>query len=369
MGKVCLQCGDVGFDNALVYCVRCLKYAVHRYCMETITFDEYVHWLCDECVELLPKPVEVTDVDEPVHEDSKEESSDTSDESDGCPMEEDLSDDMPLREFLKKCKAAVQKEVLPPKKNPKKKRKMRPLDEVSCKKAQDERTILDSSKHATSASGSKPTSVSKSKKADKRKGKNRASVEQVDLVMNVAPASSGQGTAADQALEGISRLNLLEAKESEDKKGKKPEKGTPDPSAGAVGLAIWSGSFTRKQSILEGLVGHLSTKASSKVIEAASEFPTLLNVEKCSKSEIWPNDFEEAAATSDIVELYFFPTEISESAFDNLVDKMVDEDLAMKASTPNGELLIFTSIDLALRYWRLNGRHYLWGVVREKQSP
>ncbi|XP_051124138.1 uncharacterized protein LOC127246676 [Andrographis paniculata] len=405
MGTVCLQCGDVGFDNALVYCVRCLKYAVHRYCMETVTFDEYVHWLCDDCVELFPKPLKVIDVDEPVHEDSTEESSDTSDESEGCPMDEDLSDDIRLSEFLKKCKPAVQKQVPPPKENPKKKRKMCSLDERSPKKAQDECTRLDSGRHATPASDSKVTSVWKSKKGDEAKGEKHASVELVDLDphpektddptlssrinsaqplpvlkpedqspsrsmedKNVSPTGLGQGIAEDQASEGMERLNLLQVKESEPEKGKKSEKGTPDPAAGAVGLPIWRGSFTRKQRILEGLVGHMSTKASSKVIEAASQFPPILNVKKYPKSEIWPKDFEAAVSTPDIVELYFFPTEISESAFENLVDKMVDEDLAMKASTPDGELLIFTSIELALRYWRLNGKHYLWGVVREKQS-
>lgn len=27
---ICLQCGDKGFTNAFVYCVKCLQFAVHR---------------------------------------------------------------------------------------------------------------------------------------------------------------------------------------------------------------------------------------------------------------------------------------------------------------------------------------------------
>ncbi|EYU17430.1 hypothetical protein MIMGU_mgv1a026792mg [Erythranthe guttata] len=50
-GEICVQCGDRGFTNAFVYCVKCLRYAVHRYCLDVIpkTFDEYVRWLCDDC--------------------------------------------------------------------------------------------------------------------------------------------------------------------------------------------------------------------------------------------------------------------------------------------------------------------------------
>ncbi|KAG6435870.1 hypothetical protein SASPL_100751 [Salvia splendens] len=50
-GTICLQCGDKGFENALVHCVRCLKFAVHRYCLDKIpdTFDEFVCWFCDDC--------------------------------------------------------------------------------------------------------------------------------------------------------------------------------------------------------------------------------------------------------------------------------------------------------------------------------
>ncbi|KAL6524988.1 hypothetical protein OROMI_030581 [Orobanche minor] len=57
-GKVCLQCGDKGSTNAFVYCVKCLKFAVHRYCLAVIpeTLDEFVHWVCgDDCEGEAPK--------------------------------------------------------------------------------------------------------------------------------------------------------------------------------------------------------------------------------------------------------------------------------------------------------------------------
>ncbi|XP_012853350.1 PREDICTED: uncharacterized protein LOC105972918 [Erythranthe guttata] len=57
---ICLQCGDRGFDNAFVYCVKCLEVAVHRYCLDVIpkTTDEFVRWVCEDCdVEFQNPPV------------------------------------------------------------------------------------------------------------------------------------------------------------------------------------------------------------------------------------------------------------------------------------------------------------------------
>ncbi|CAI9115679.1 OLC1v1016654C1 [Oldenlandia corymbosa var. corymbosa] len=51
MVTICLQCGDEGFSNAFVYCVKCLNFALHRYCLDEMpeTLDEFVYWVCDHC--------------------------------------------------------------------------------------------------------------------------------------------------------------------------------------------------------------------------------------------------------------------------------------------------------------------------------
>ncbi|KAL3513829.1 hypothetical protein ACH5RR_026546 [Cinchona calisaya] len=51
MVRVCQQCGDKGFSNAFIHCVKCLNYVVHRYCLDELpkTFDESVYWVCDNC--------------------------------------------------------------------------------------------------------------------------------------------------------------------------------------------------------------------------------------------------------------------------------------------------------------------------------
>ncbi|KAH6785841.1 hypothetical protein C2S51_038296 [Perilla frutescens var. frutescens] len=56
---ICLNCGDRGIANAFVYCVKCLKVAVHRYCMDIITYDEYVPFVCDDCDHSTYKHVQV----------------------------------------------------------------------------------------------------------------------------------------------------------------------------------------------------------------------------------------------------------------------------------------------------------------------
>ncbi|KAL7208565.1 hypothetical protein ACSBR1_030328 [Camellia fascicularis] len=64
METICQQCGDKGVEDALVYCVKCLNFAVHRYCLPTLpeTFNEFVHWFCEDCE---PKSVKQSPLEKP----------------------------------------------------------------------------------------------------------------------------------------------------------------------------------------------------------------------------------------------------------------------------------------------------------------
>ncbi|XP_057501926.1 uncharacterized protein LOC130785754 [Actinidia eriantha] len=64
MVTICQQCGDKGFENAFVFCVSCLNFAVHRYCLPKLpeTFDEFVCWFCEDCQ---PKPTKPSPVENP----------------------------------------------------------------------------------------------------------------------------------------------------------------------------------------------------------------------------------------------------------------------------------------------------------------
>uniref|UniRef100_M1DWE9 AIPP2-like SPOC-like domain-containing protein n=1 Tax=Solanum tuberosum TaxID=4113 RepID=M1DWE9_SOLTU len=47
---------------------------------------------------------------------------------------------------------------------------------------------------------------------------------------------------------------------------------------------------------------------------------------------------------------------------------MIGGEHALRALTPYGELLIFTSTELPLRHWRCQRKCYLWGIFRTTQG-
>ncbi|EOA40419.1 hypothetical protein CARUB_v10009144mg [Capsella rubella] len=51
MAPVCQTCGDIGFEEALVFCDSCKIEAVHRYCVgiTPTPFTEYITWICEDC--------------------------------------------------------------------------------------------------------------------------------------------------------------------------------------------------------------------------------------------------------------------------------------------------------------------------------
>ncbi|KAI3460497.1 hypothetical protein Pfo_017160 [Paulownia fortunei] len=137
-------------------------------------------------------------------------------------------------------------------------------------------------------------------------------------------------------------------------------------------MPIWRGSFNiwnREDDILDGLVAHMSSRACQKAHEEACQFQPVLHLEMLPRSNVWPKSFETSKPSENIA-LYFFPSEIrSERVFDHLVDEMMCKELAMKAILLTAELLVFTSTELPLLYWRFEGKYHLWGVFREKQHP
>ncbi|CAH8254628.1 unnamed protein product [Arabidopsis lyrata] len=48
---VCQTCGDIGFEEALVFCDSCKIESIHRYCIgiTPTPFTEYITWICEDC--------------------------------------------------------------------------------------------------------------------------------------------------------------------------------------------------------------------------------------------------------------------------------------------------------------------------------
>ncbi|XP_011101633.1 uncharacterized protein LOC105179671 isoform X2 [Sesamum indicum] len=143
-------------------------------------------------------------------------------------------------------------------------------------------------------------------------------------------------------------------------------------SADPVIVPIWSGSFNiwnKKYDILDGLIAHMSSKACGKVYDAACQFQPVIHLEMLPRSDVWPKSFQTSEPSGDNIALYFFSSVISKRVYQNLVKEMMHKELALKGIMQNAELLIFTSTELPLLYWTFQGKHYLWGVFRGRQSP
>ncbi|KAL1561164.1 hypothetical protein AAHA92_03903 [Salvia divinorum] len=134
---------------------------------------------------------------------------------------------------------------------------------------------------------------------------------------------------------------------------------------------IWRGSFSisnNEDEILEDIMAHMSISACLKVYNEARQFIPLLHLEMLPGSRVWPQCFGSSESSAGNIALYFFPSERSERLYDDLVDEMVEKELALKAIVKDAELLVFPSTKLPLSHWRFQGKYYLWGVFREKQA-
>ncbi|KAL0357932.1 UNVERIFIED_CONTAM: hypothetical protein Scaly_1478900 [Sesamum calycinum] len=255
--NMCLQCGDVGYETALVYCKNCLECAVHRYCMDVMPnpTDKSVDWLCDDCIQSKPS-----------------------------------------KKFRKRRRVVLESdnEITRPEPAVQTKKKYVVLesdDEISCK-------------------GNKGFSYSFS------------------------------------GVRGTTRAEPLVR-------------------------PVWTGGFHVESAYrrMDGLAAHLSVKACEKVMNEAAAFQKVMPVEIVPRSYVWPESFEVSGPTDDNIAVYFFPSLMKyENVYDFLVFEMIRDDVALKISVRNAELLIFTSIELPSRFRRFQEKLYLWGVFREKHA-
>lgn len=136
---------------------------------------------------------------------------------------------------------------------------------------------------------------------------------------------------------------------------------------------VWRGTMhiQNRNWTLHGLGAYLSTQAlQSKIRSVTSLFPNLLPLEILPRTAVWPKKFSGSTTVhGNDIALYFFPVkESDESAFDDLLDDMMLNDLAVKASFDCAELLIFTSLQLPVQHWRYKKKLYLWGLFRGRRS-
>ncbi|KAK7353625.1 hypothetical protein VNO80_19076 [Phaseolus coccineus] len=130
---------------------------------------------------------------------------------------------------------------------------------------------------------------------------------------------------------------------------------------------VWTGQFILNNTTDFGLVAYVSSEACSKVHLAATELPTLLDVEMFSRCGIWPESFDMSPPNGDSIGLYFFPQyERDELIFDGVLNDIIEQEFALKAVIDNIELLIFSSHVLPPNERRICDKYYLWGVFKPK---
>ncbi|PIN13018.1 hypothetical protein CDL12_14363 [Handroanthus impetiginosus] len=173
----------------------------------------------------------------------------------------------------------------------------------------------------------------------------------------------------------------LKKNQSEDK-GLKPEKHEIQTeskqlhsyviSAEPLIRSLWTGSVSirnNNESIYTRMYefsAYLSSKARQDVCNEVARFRQVLKFEMVPKSRVWPKQYEGSGPTDDNIGLYLFPSLIKyEQVYDYLVFEMIRDDMALRASMENAELLVFTSVELPLPFRRFQGKLFLWGVFRE----
>ncbi|GAB4834733.1 hypothetical protein Ancab_032996 [Ancistrocladus abbreviatus] len=137
---------------------------------------------------------------------------------------------------------------------------------------------------------------------------------------------------------------------------------------------IWKGIFKLEKagklpSYSDGIQAHLSTSASSMVLDVALKFPHEILLTEASRLDTWPTQFEKCGATENNIALYFFAEDLQSyvRSYKKLLDCMVVNDLALKAEFDGVELLVFPSVMLPEGSQRWNNLLFLWGVFRMRK--
>ncbi|XP_020588887.1 uncharacterized protein LOC110030495 isoform X2 [Phalaenopsis equestris] len=139
---------------------------------------------------------------------------------------------------------------------------------------------------------------------------------------------------------------------------------------------FWQGGFEvlragRLTECCDGLQAHFSSYASSKVLEAAKNFPPYkVQLEEVPCISSWPPQFHGNHAKEKNIALFFFAKDIESyrSSYCKLLDKMLKFDLALKGYFGGFELLIFPSNKLSENSQRWNRLLFLWGTFKGGRS-
>ncbi|GMH09133.1 hypothetical protein Nepgr_010973 [Nepenthes gracilis] len=138
---------------------------------------------------------------------------------------------------------------------------------------------------------------------------------------------------------------------------------------------VWQGVFEvdrgrMTMELCSGVQAHLSTSASYKVLELVKKFPQKVVLSELPRAGMWPTQFQDCGAEEDNIALYFFAKDLEsyQRTYKNLLENMMEDDLALKGNIDGNELLIFPSNQLPQKSQRWNMLFFLWGVFRGRRN-
>ncbi|KAH8508858.1 hypothetical protein H0E87_010849 [Populus deltoides] len=373
---VCQKCGDRGYPEALNYCVKCKVVAEHTYCLDVVPkdFDEDVVWTCWFCLS----------GNDGGHNNTLDSSSYT----------QLLTSDQAVK-VVRKQKWEASDAYL------KALRKVERLKRgPSLQSGQKENTGPgeSSDEHQKTREhgimivedrgGSNEEVLTVERESFQNGKSDLPKISDRDSHVNVQQPfeesmntlSGSESCAQDQNLSDQNRLipdvgggsneavNCIEKEACQNSTDDLPKILDRDFNTNAQPILdpIWRGNFTINDGnfeVMKGLVAYTSNQASPKVRETASLLPGSVSIEMLPRHEVFPKKFGTSDVTAEDIGLYFFPEkERDERAFDELVDNIIEQDLALKAVLEHAELLVFTSLQLPLQNWRYRGKYYLWGL-------
>ncbi|KNA07763.1 hypothetical protein SOVF_168650, partial [Spinacia oleracea] len=147
-----------------------------------------------------------------------------------------------------------------------------------------------------------------------------------------------------------------------------------DASAIPVVGPIWRGVFNTSGSSSgswKGLEAFMPKTSYSKVVNIVRALQPSLYLHLEKRDSLWPKNFDELGAADCNIGIYILPQfssfdDRSEADYNNLVEYMISNDLALTATMANLKLMVFTSLEItAPEKQKIQGMYYLWGAFEK----
>ncbi|KAL9245093.1 hypothetical protein vseg_018785 [Gypsophila vaccaria] len=117
---------------------------------------------------------------------------------------------------------------------------------------------------------------------------------------------------------------------------------------------------------LDGLEVFMPKTSYPKAVKVIRSMQPSICFSMQGRPALWPKHFDVLGAAHDDISLFLLPEMSSSTEYDNLVELMIANDLAMTSHINNLELIIFTSLEQEDNHQQIQGKYYLWGILKGK---